>query len=95
MLDKPGTENGDRRDILHLAQQEFRKTIGKTEGEITSQLVNWAKAIGIPVHNRAELIDYLHKHPSAHLFFTENGGIQMATKRVMYNSSLTPSEKGQ
>lgn len=45
------------------------------------------------MHNRAELIDYLHKHPSEHLFFTENGGIQMATKRIMYNSDLTSSEK--
>ena len=76
---KWGPENGDRRTILNLAEKEFRKNISAIEGSITSQLVNHAKAMGIPVHSREELIQYIKEHNIAGIQQAiEKDGIQMA-----------------
>ena len=61
-----GDENGDRKAILSLAQEKLKKnstTITLPESwDITVQLLNHLKSIGINVHNRAEMIEYLNKY---------------------------------
>lgn len=82
--------NGDRKAILALAQPELEKKAATTNKSaesiaITKQLVDHLTSMGINVHNREEMIQYLNEHGY--------NSIQEAVKRTMYNFDLTLSEK--
>lgn len=59
--------NGDRKAILALAQPELEKKVATTNKPaesiaITKQLVDHLTSMGINVHNREKMIQYLNKH---------------------------------
>lgn len=59
--------NGDRKAILALAQPELEKKVATTNKPaesiaITKQLINHLTSMGINVHNREDMIQYLNEH---------------------------------
>ena len=57
--------DGNRRAIIQEAEKSFRNLLAerqKRSTEITPQVVEYLKALDIPVHNREELIKYLQEN---------------------------------
>ena len=60
-----GYENGDRKAILSLAEQQFRSIIYNTQRSVSSQLVTQLKKLGFEVYGKEALEQYLKEHPNA------------------------------
>ena len=60
-----GYENGDRKAILGLAEQQFRSIIYNTQRSVSSQLVTQLKKLGFEVYGKEALEQYLKEHPNA------------------------------
>lgn len=77
-------ENGDRRDILNLAEQKFRTKIDQIQHTLAMQVAQQIKDIHAPVHLRDEFEEYLKMHPIQNL--------QMAVDRFVDKYSLPKGE---
>jgi len=76
-----GNENGDRKAILGLAEQQFRSIVYNTQRSVSFQLVTHLRKLGFEVYGKEALEQYLKEH--------SNALNQQAVGKLPNNSQLT------